>query len=235
MSEARVAREHKLREHRDERDTEAGARAPAVLPQWTFDLARPAVRALSRALWRMSFRGTENIPARGGIIIAANHQTYFDPFWISIPVRRPLRYLAWDEAFRWPMMGRPMRLLGAWPIQINGGSPEAIRRARAFLRDGGAVMIFPEGGRGETDGSMRKFKVGAMRLALEADVPILPVTIRGGHRVWPTTYRLPRLAPVEILYHKLFKVEPQASEDMRGCARRETDRLAQIIASALHT
>lgn len=233
MSEARAAEEHKAREHRSDRDTDAAERAPIVLPQWTFNLARPFVRTLARVLWQIRFRGTEHIPARGGLIIAANHQTYIDPFWVSIPVRRPLRYLAWDEAFRWPMVGRPMKLLGAWPIQINGGSPAAIRRARSFLRDGGAVMMFPEGGRGEPSGEMRKFKAGAIRLALDADVPILPVTIRGAHRVWPTTHRLPRLAPVEIVYHTPYKTAPRTDEDARHCARRETDRLAQIIASVL--
>ena len=52
-------------------------------------------------------------------------------------------------------------------------------------------MIFPEGGRGNEDGTMRKFKPGAVRMAMEAGVPILPVTIRGGERVWPSNRRLP--------------------------------------------
>ena len=94
-------------------------------------------------------------------------------------------------------------------------------------------MIFPEGGRGNADGSMRKFKAGAVRMALETGVPILPVTIRGGHRVWPSHNRFPRLGAVEIIYHPLFVIEQRANEETRACARRETERLAEIVRSAL--
>ena len=71
-------------------------------------------------------------------------------------------------------------------------------------------------------------------MALEAGVPILPVTIRGGQRVWPNSFRFPRLGPtVEIIYHPLFVIEQRENEDVRECARRETERLAEIIRSAL--
>ncbi len=94
-------------------------------------------------------------------------------------------------------------------------------------------MIFPEAGRGNPDGSMKKFKAGAVRMALDAGVPILPVTIRGGHRVWPASYRFPRLMAVEIVYHPLFVIEQRENEDVRECARRETERLAEIVRSAI--
>jgi len=74
----------------------------------------------------------------------------------------------------------------------------------------------------------------AVRMALEAGVPILPVTIRGGQKVWPVTFRIPRLGyPVEIIYHPLFVIEQRENEDVRECARRETERLAEIVRSAL--
>jgi 1-acyl-sn-glycerol-3-phosphate acyltransferase len=204
-----------------------------MLPQWAFEGFRPVCRTICRLLWRIRFLGAENIPRTGGLIIAANHQTYIDPFWVAIPIKRPLRYLAWDEAFSWPVAGRLMVWLGAWPVQLEGCDPAPIRRSLKFLRDGGAVMIFPEGGRGLPDGSMVRFKPGAARMALEADVPILPVTICGGHRVWPKDQIFPHPAPVTITYHPLLRIAPQPGEDARQCARRETARLAEIIRSAL--
>ena len=75
--------------------------------------------------------------------------------------------------------------LGAWPLQVEGSDPAAIRRSLTWLRDGNVVVIFPEGGRGKADGTMIRMKGGAVRMALEAGVPILPVTIRGANRVWP--------------------------------------------------
>lgn len=204
-----------------------------VLPQWGIELLRPLIRSLTRALWRVKFEGIENIPAEEGLIIASNHQSYIDPFLISIPIKRPLRYLAWNVAMGWPVVGRAMRVLGAWPLQLEGSDPAAIRRSLQWLRAGGAVMIFPEGGRGRPDGSMIRFKAGAVRIALEAKVPILPITIRGANEVWPAGKHVPRLGKIEIVYHPLFYPEPKPDEDSRECARREIQELAGIIESAL--
>ena len=173
------------------------------------------------------------MPENGGLIVAANHQTYVDPFWISLAIKRPTRYLAWSAAFKWPLVGKLLTLFGAWPLQVEGSDPAAIRRSLQWLRDGGAVVIFPEGGRSTSDGSMDRFKAGAVRLALEANVPILPVTIRGGNHVWPRGWRFPHTGKVVIVYHPLFRVEQAPEEEARVCARRESQRLEKIIASAL--
>ncbi|HEV2912242.1 MAG TPA: lysophospholipid acyltransferase family protein [Pyrinomonadaceae bacterium] len=204
-----------------------------MLPQWALEIIRPAARSLSHLLWRVDYEGTENVPLHGGVIIAANHQSYIDPFWISVPIKRTLRYLAWSESFDWPVIGKLMKLFGAWPLEIERSDPTAIRRSLQWLRRGGAVVIFPEGGRCRPDGALMRFKNGAVRMALEANVPILPVTIRGAHRVWPKGYRLPHLAKVEVIYHPLHHIRQHEGEDTRACARRESGRLAEIIATKL--
>ena len=206
---------------------------PFILPQWAIERTRPFARNLSQLLWRTRYKGVENVPLTGGLIIASNHQTYIDPFWIGIPVRRPLRYLAWSEAFDWPVIGRLMGLYGAWPLQIDGKDPAAIRRSIQYLREGGGLVIFPEGGRCGPDGAMSRFKTGAARMALEAGVPVLPVTIRGGHRVWPKGQRLPRFRQIEIIYHPLQRLALQEGEDIKRCARRETDQLNRTITAAI--
>ena len=127
---------------------------PRPAPQWFLDALKPAILTLSRALWRISFRGVEHVPAEGALVIAANHQTYADPFWVGSRVRRPVRYLAWNEAFKWPLAGKALELLGAWPLALDRGNPTAHRRSLQWLRAGGAVMIFPEGQRAYADGEM---------------------------------------------------------------------------------
>jgi 1-acyl-sn-glycerol-3-phosphate acyltransferase len=218
------------------RDKKPPARAerdePYVLPLWAIRLLRATLRLLFRLLWRMRYVGVENVPASGGVIIAANHQTYLDPFWLGGPVPLYSRFLAWDKVFEWPVAGKLMRLLGAWPLQQKGDR-RAFRRSLQWLRGGGALVIFPEGGRSFSDGRMQEFKVGAARLALEAGVPVLPITIRGGHRVWPRDWRYPRLGRVEIIYHPIHHLTPLPGEDTRQTARRETDKLYEIINSAL--
>lgn len=206
---------------------------PAALPQWALDVIRPVVAVFSRVLWKIEFYGVENVPEHGGLIIAANHQTYIDPFWLSLKVKRPTRYLAWSAAFGWPVVGKCLVWFGAWPLALEGSDPKAIRRSLQWLRDGGAVVIFPEGGRSTSTGSLERFKAGAVRLALEANVPILPVTIKGGNRVWPRGWRFPRFGKVTVTYHPLYHAEQCADEETRACARRESERLAEVIASAL--
>ena len=83
------------------------------------------------------------------------------------------------------------------------------------------------------DAKFARFKAGAARLALETDVPILPVTIRGGHRVWPRGQRLPHLGRVEIIFHPVRRLAMLPGEEARRCAQRETAALAAVIKSAL--
>jgi 1-acyl-sn-glycerol-3-phosphate acyltransferase len=202
-------------------------------PEWLLGALRPAVGVLSRALWRIRFSGVENVPGEGGLVIAANHQTYVDPFWIGSHLKRPVRFLAWDEAFKWPVVGKALELLGAWPLALERGNPTAYRRSLQWLRAGGAVVIFPEGQRAYADGGLSRFKAGAVRLALEAGVSVLPVTIRGGERVWPRGQRLPRVGRVEIVFHPARRLSVAEGEDARHFIQRETEALAEVIKSAL--
>ncbi|MEK6283377.1 MAG: lysophospholipid acyltransferase family protein [Acidobacteriota bacterium] len=217
------------------RDVPAARAKPAamVLPLWSINLLRPVIGLVSRVFWHLEFKGLENIPRSGGVIIASNHQSYVDPAWVGLPIRRSIRFLAWSEAFSWPVVGKAIQLLGAWPLQVEGSDPAAIRRSLTWLRNGGVVVIFPEGGRGLPDGSLVRMKGGAVRMALEAGVPILPVTIRGANRVWPPHRRVPRTGKVEIIYHPIIHVVQHPGEETRACARRETDRLSAIIGSVL--
>ncbi len=117
-----------------------GARPyPRMFPQWLLDVFRPVVWLVCKLLWRVRWVGIEHIPANGGLIIAANHQTYIDAFWLSCPIKRPVRYLAWDAAFNWPVVGPFMRLLGAWPLQLEGSDPAPIRRSMQWA--GGIRMV----------------------------------------------------------------------------------------------
>jgi len=204
-----------------------------MLPQWTLELIRPVVGMVSRVCWKIEFSGLENVPKNGGLIIASNHQTYIDPFWLSLPIKRPIRYLAWSAAFKWPVVGKFLTWFGAWPIALEGSDPAAIRRSLQWLKEGGAVVIFPEGGRSTSTGSLERFKAGAVRLALEAKVPILPVTIKGGNRVWPKGWKFPHAGKVVVTYHPLYRAEPSPSEEKGAFARRESEHLAKVIESAL--
>ena len=174
--------------------------------------------------------GLEHIPREGGVIIVPNHQTYADPALVTIPVRRPIYYMAWSRLFDIPVFGALIRMLRAFPVQIESSDPKATRDAVRLLQDGHAVMIFPEGERSH-DGTLGRFKPGAFRLATTLNVPILPVTITGGHESWPRGRILPRPANISITYHPLLK--PDRGVEPRQAARELADRVRAAIASAL--
>src|SRR2546425_12575461 len=194
------------------------------------DALRPLIRGVSRFYFGLELRGTEHIPDRGPLVVAPNHQTFADPVLVTIPIRRRVYYMAWRRLFQVPLLGRLIRLLRAFPVDLDGRDPGAVRAARRRLVDEDAVvMIFPEGGR-SVDGTLGRFHMGAFRLAASLGVPVLPVTIAGAHDAWPPGRRLPRRGRITITYHPPLAAD--ASADPRAGARDLAERTRVGIASA---
>ena len=194
------------------------------------DVFRPAVHAVCRAYFRLELRGTEHIPRDGGLLIVPNHQTYADPPLVTIPVRRPVYYMAWSRLFDIPVFSRLIRLLRAFPVDIDAHDARATREAVRLLQAGEALMIFPEGER-TTDGRLRRFKPGAFRLAVSLGVPVMPVTIVGGHDAWPPGRIVPRPSKITITYHP--PVSADGALDARAAAHNLAIRARAAILSAM--
>jgi 1-acyl-sn-glycerol-3-phosphate acyltransferase len=193
------------------------------------DLFRPLARALARFWFGLELRGTANIPAAGPLIITPNHQTYADPPLVTIPIRRRVYYMAWSRLFDIPGFGWLIRRLRAFPVEIESSDGRAAREAVRVLKAGQALMIFPEGARSR-DGLVGRFKPGAFRLAASLGVPILPVTIAGGHECWPPGRALPRRGRVTITYHP--PVTPDPALPPREAARKLAEQVRDIVAGA---
>jgi len=217
------------------------AKNPPAKDKYPRPIAVETVRvigtAISKVLWRIKFHNTENIPQnlKGGLLIAPNHQTYFDPIWVYLPIKRRLRFMAWDKAFEWVLVGRFIRYFGAFPVSLERvGVVKALKKAREVLRNGDTLVVFPEGSREFSDGRLLPFKTGAAKIAVDAGVPILPVTIRGANRVWSQDHKLPRLGKVEIFYHPILETE-QRDEAKSAKTHLEdlTSELESTIASKM--
>jgi 1-acyl-sn-glycerol-3-phosphate acyltransferase len=193
------------------------------------DVCRPGVRALARLYFGLRLSGTEHIPQFGPVVIVPNHQTYADPVLVTIPVRRPIHYMAWNRLFDIRGLNWTIRRLRAFPVEIESRDPGATREAVRLLQAGEAVMIFPEGSR-SLDGRVGRFKPGAFRLAVSLGVPILPVTIAGGHEAWPPGRTLPRRGTMTITYHR--PMYPDAGSDPRAAARELAERTRAAIAGS---
>ena len=197
----------------------------------------PFVWLFCRLFFKIKFFGVENIPPQGACIITPNHVTYADPIWITIPVKRRIYYMAWDKPFRIPVLGLLMRMFGAFPVNLEvAADASAQREAIELLRNGSALVIFPEGGRTRT-GKLMPFKMGAFRMALAHGIPIVPVSIEGGGKIWPAKRLLPRTGKLTITYHAPIPVERINEDATKSEVRERARQLAKathdIVASAL--
>jgi 1-acyl-sn-glycerol-3-phosphate acyltransferase len=197
------------------------------------DVVRPAIWLGARLYFGIRFEGIPHIPRHGPLLITPNHVTFADPPLVSIPIRRPVHYMAWDKLFDIRGLAWLIRRLRAFPVDIESADPKATRAAARLLDAGQVVMMFPEAGR-SLDGRLQRFKLGAFRLACAKGVPVLPVTILGGHESWPPGRILPRPGRLTIVYHPVI-APPTDAGDLRHAARQLADRVREAVASRLPT
>jgi 1-acyl-sn-glycerol-3-phosphate acyltransferase len=165
------------------------------------DGLRAVVEAVFRVLFTYDCLGEEKIPD-GPAVVAANHPSYLDPILLSLQVKRPIRFMAWDALFRIPLLGALVRLFGAFPVDLGKGrGGSAYAAAKALLEEGEIVGIFPEGRRSRAGWMDEELRAGAARLSLETGAPLVPATIRGAYRAWPHDQPLPGLATIRVRYH----------------------------------
>jgi 1-acyl-sn-glycerol-3-phosphate acyltransferase len=152
-----------------------------------YSAARFFIAAGLRVLtgWRVAGRG--NIPATGGIIVASNHVSFWDPPLVGAAQRRELHYLAKEELFRVPLLGAAIRAVNAIPIRRGVADLSGMARAIEALRQGHALLMFPEGSR-MRDGRLHPARPGVGMLAVNADVAIVPCHVSGSRhpRRWWT-------------------------------------------------
>ncbi|MEE9443062.1 MAG: lysophospholipid acyltransferase family protein [candidate division Zixibacteria bacterium] len=118
--------------------------------------------------------GEENIPMSGSLIFASNHQSYLDPPFVSVMIRREIHFFAKKELFDIPILGWIITRLNTIPVRRGVYDPTSLNRVYDSLNKGGAILMFPEG----TRGNGREFlkpKPGIGMIARKAEVPILPL------------------------------------------------------------
>ena len=147
---------------------------------------------LFKVLLRLKVEGQENIPLRGGIIFASNHASYLDPPTIGVSTKRELRFLAKRELFCYPIFRTIISKLNAIPIEREGVGKNALKTILSALRNGEAVLLFPEGTRSKT-GMLGDAKAGVGLIASKTGRPVVPVYVSGTQRLWRTLLGLERL------------------------------------------
>ncbi len=143
--------------------------------------------------------GERSVPERGGVVLAANHQSFFDPILIGLALRRRLHYAARDSLFRNPIVSWVFRSVGATPVSREAFRAGDLRELAGIVEEGGALVLFPEGTR-TRDGSRGEPRRGFALVAERARVPVVPVLIDGAHEAWPRHRRLFRRRRLRVAY-----------------------------------
>jgi 1-acyl-sn-glycerol-3-phosphate acyltransferase len=140
-------------------------------------LDRIGIRTALRRLYRIEVDGAERIPAAGGAIIVANHESIWDPFVLAVATEREIHYMAKAELFRVRPLAAVFRSLNAFPVERGSGDRAALGEAAQRLQQGELLGIFPQGtSKPERQNGWHR---GAARLALVTGVPVVPVRLAG--------------------------------------------------------
>jgi len=146
-----------------------------------YSAARFCTAAFIGALSRWEVKGRERVPVDGGVIVASNHISFWDPPMVGAAIPREAHFLAKEELFATPLLGPLIRSFNAIPIRRGVADLSGMSRAIASLKGGGVLLMFPEGTR-MRDGELHPARPGVGMMAVHADVPIVPCYISGSNR-----------------------------------------------------
>ncbi len=191
-------------------------------------VARVVTGFVFRIIFNLKFEGTENVPSEKGFMVCSNHRANLDPIFVAQKVKCHLRFMAKIELFKNKFAAALITSLGAFPVERGKGDMTAINTAENAIKNGDALVMFPEGTRSK-DGKLLKFKSGAVMIAGQTGADILPVGISFSGKLKFRT-------KVTVRYGKLIKNEelkftsgtPTPSE-IRYARNLLQDRVAELI------
>jgi 1-acyl-sn-glycerol-3-phosphate acyltransferase len=180
--------EHFARYHERSRTTE---------PNWMYEAVRIATSLYGWVFFRTRGIDAQKVPARGPVILAPNHFSFMDHFFMGMSIRRKVCFMAKSQLFKPPMewIYSPG---GVFPVRRGYADEEAFITANAILARGGAIAMYSEGGRSRTGKLSDNVRPGIGRLALQSGAPIVPIAIHGSSRV--RNWKRLRFPKVTVLY-----------------------------------
>lgn len=149
---------------------------------WTYALGRLVLTVPTIVIYRLRAIGLENVPRSGPLVLAPNHFSQMDHFFVGAYLRRRVRFMAKSQMFGPPVLTYIYKHGGVFPIRRGHRDEEAFKTAYTILDQEGMLLVYAEGGRSRSQ-SMGEPKPGIGRIALESGVPIVPVAIHGSASV----------------------------------------------------
>ena len=167
-------------------------------------------RMFAVSVFGFRVRFAESLPKQGGLLVLSTHQSHLDPLLLGLSCHRRLSSMARSSLYRFKPFAAIITALDAIPIDREASTVAAMKGVINRLRDGAAVVIFPEGTR-TADGNLGELKGGFVLLAKRAGVPIVPVAIVGAWECWPRTRLFPRPGRIRLEFGRLLQPEQIAA------------------------
>ncbi len=200
---------------------------------WLYKVIQCLIFPIMKIYNRTNVKGRRNVPKKGGVILASNHSSYWDPLILCTSIWRPLHYLAKAELFKGRFTRFFFTSVGQIRVERGKGDQEALINAINALKQGKMVVFFPEGttyaGR-----SLGKGHTGVARVALKARVPVVPVALFNTWKIFPRGKKIPRPWKAKLIFGAPLRFEKYyGKEDDRETTRRITTEIMENIAALL--
>ena len=196
-------------------------------PDWVYTLVRMVLTPYLLIVHRARALETRHIPEAGQVIIAPNHFSFLDHFFVAVYLRRKVHFMAKSQLFK-----RPMQFIythgGVFPVRRGYRDEEAFKTAHTVLGRGDIVLMYPEGGRSRS-GELGEPKAGLGRLALESGAPVVPTAIVGTQKA--RNWRRLSFPKVTVLYGdpvRFERIEDPTPEQQQEAAQLVFDRVKAL-------
>jgi 1-acyl-sn-glycerol-3-phosphate acyltransferase len=187
-------------------------------------------KALAKTFFNYRVIGAENMIEEGPCIIAANHCSFLDPPLVGVACKRAIHYLARKSLLEWPILGPIFPELNVIPVDRKNADRSALMGAIRVVKNGGAVLIFPEGTR-SPDGNLQPAQPGIGMIAAKTGAPIVPVRIFGSYEVYNRKQRRPKIGPVTVRIGRPIKIS--AVDRKNDKSREDYQTVSEMVVAAI--
>ena len=177
-----------------------------------YPLGRSITNGVLFPIYQFRVIGKENLPSEGGVLLCTNHIHNFDPIVVGITSPRPIHFMAKEELFTVPILGKIMPLINAFPVKRGLSDRGALRTGLGILKEGNVLGLFPEGTRSKT-GELGEGLAGAGFFALRSNAHIVPCAIIGPYKPFKRL-KFVYGKPIDMEEYRKNKATPEQTTEL---------------------
>ena len=186
-------------------------------------------KLLARMMFSMRVIHQERMVESGPLLIAVNHSSFFDPPLAGICSERGVYYLARKTLLKWPFFGPLFPAMNVIPVERDGNDMSALREVIKKVKDGNAVLLFPEGTR-SVDGHLQPARAGIGLVIAKTGAPVLPMRIFGAYEAFPKNARRFQLSQITVVIGEpIYFSEEEISHTSRETYQVLSNRVMEAI------